>query len=164
MNLSRLKGDYIMNNIRNNTQTGRSMIEMLAVLMIMGILTIGVMAGFNQMLDKYNAGKMHTDMMSISSEVVNLYSWQRSYPAINMEELCENDIFPDGCTDDSKAINPFDGEYILSTSAENQTLTIQATGVDSEACKDLCLREWDNIYTAPNCNDCEKGTFSVTFN
>ena len=153
-----------MNNIRKNTQAGRSMIEMLAVLMIMGILTIGVMAGFNQMLDKYNAGKMHTDIMSISSEVVNLYAWQRSYPAINMQELCENDIFPDGCTDDNKALNPFDGTYKLTTSDTEQTLTIEADGVAPDACKDLCLREWDNLYTAPNCSDCDNGKFSVTFN
>ena len=158
-----------MNNIHNNNQTGRSMIEMLAVLMIMGILTVGVMAGFNQMISKYNASKMHADIHSIYSEVVNLYAWQRNFPpAFDSKELCENDIFPDGCTGDKKdeALNPFDGSYDL-TPNEDGTLTIEANNIDPDACKDLCLREWDNLYETdynPDCRGCDSGDFFVTFN
>ena len=40
-----------------STDTGRSMIEMLGVLAIMGVLSIGGIAGYNYALTKYKANE-----------------------------------------------------------------------------------------------------------
>ena len=153
-------------------QKGRSMVEMLAVLMIIGVLTVGALAGFRQTTEKYKTGKMHNDILSISSETVNLYSWMRGFPAegLSIAVLCNNEIFPDGCKKEGekvKANNPFGGEYTV-TPDVNQYLTITATNLPSTVCEDLTIREW--VYLAdvggenPKCTGSgDKKTFSVVF-
>ena len=146
------------------SQSGRSMIEMLAVLMIIGVLTISALAGINQVTRKFYIGKMHNDIHSISAEVVNLYAWQRSYPDSGTDGfqaiLCAEGIFPDGCDADDVAYNPFGGTYTVTTDVGNQTLTVEASGLPDSACEDLTIQEWLYLVGEPTCNN---GTFRVTF-
>ena len=142
--------------IQKEFQKGRSMVEMLAVIMIIGVLTVGALAGFTQAMQKFNVGKMHNDIQSISSEVVNLFAWQRSYPnddTFFQTEICNsvNNIFPDGCNNDGKGINPFGGIYTVTPNPTNQTLTISATGLPEEACEDLTIQEWAYVVGTPTC-------------
>jgi prepilin-type N-terminal cleavage/methylation domain-containing protein len=152
------------------SQSGRSMIEMLAVLMIIGVLSVGALAGLTQVNRKFNAVKMHNDMHSISAEVVNLYSWQRSYPDSNQAgfqaTLCREEVFPDGCDENNVAYNPFGGVYTVTTdtnvnSPTFQTLTITTDNLPESVCKDLEIQEWLYVIGEP---ECTTGTsFSVTF-
>ena len=152
--------------IQKEFQKGRSMVEMLAVIMIIGVLTVGALAGFTQAMQKFNVGKMHNDIQSISSEVVNLYAWQRGYPnsgeASFLATLCQEDIFPDGCDENGVAINPFGGTYTVTTNTTNQTLTIVADGLPEGACTDLEIQEWAYIVGTPSCSSDGK-TFTITF-
>ena len=155
---------------RKEFQKGRSMVEMLAVLMIIGVLTVGALAGFRQTTEKYKTGKIHNDILSISSETANLYSWMRGYPDINVAVLCNNDIFPDGCKNAGNNVvkpnNPFGGEYTVSADSD-QYLTITATDLPATVCEDLTIREW--VYLAdingnPKCTGSgDKKTFTVIF-
>ena len=148
--------------MKKNNQSGRSMIEMLAVVMIIGILTIGATAGLNQAMDKYRVGKMHTDIMSIDSELVNLYAWQRTYPTNpSMQTLCENEIFPDGCNNELQAKNPYGGNYTVTTTTDTNTKTIKATNLPEDVCEDLVAQEWGNYVV--NDPSCSSGTFTITF-
>ena len=143
--------------LRHN-QKGRSMVEMLAVIMIIGVLTVGALTGFNQTMEKYNVGKMHTDIQSISTEIANLNSWRRVYTedAVAMSLLCANDVFPDGCVqngEDVKAYNPFGGKYTvnLGTGSDDGLLIIKADDLPAGACEDLIIREWSYVAETPTC-------------
>ena len=159
-------------NYLRHTQTGRSMVEMLAVIMIIGVLTVGALTGFNQTMEKYNVGKMHTDIQSISTEVANLYSWQRGYPESGknnnfMSQLCSNEVFPDGCDANLNAYNPFGGKYTVT--AADGYLTIKADGLPAGACEDLVIREWSYVAEEPKCDPNSTAastiprTFTITF-
>ena len=146
------------------SQSGRSMIEMLAVLMIIGVLTIGALAGLTQVTRKFNTSKIHNDIHSISAEVVSLYAWQRGYPDSSasgfQNDLCREGIFPDGCDATATAYNPFGGKYTVTTDANNQTLTVKADGLPETVCEDLTIQEWSYVVGEPSCSGT---TFSVTF-
>ena len=145
------------------SQTGRSMIEMLAVLMIIGVLTISALAGFTQVTQKFNTTKMHNDIHSISAEVVNLYAWQRGYPnsssASFQNDLCENGVFPDGCDASNVAYNPFGGTYTVTTNTATQTLTVKADGLPESVCEELDIQEWSYLVA----KKCDGTAFTVEF-
>lgn len=151
-----------MNTITHNNQSGRSMIEMLAVLMIIGIITVTALAGLNQGMKKYYVSKMHTDIQSIAQDVANLYAWKRSYPtSISMSELCASDIFPDKCDSSSTAPNPFGGSYTVSAAKDSDNtpyLLISASSIPSDACEDLTLKEWTYVAKEAACSG---STFSI---
>ena len=46
-----------------NTQSGRSMVEMLGVLAIIGVLSIGAVAGYSKAMMKYKLNK-HAEQMN----------------------------------------------------------------------------------------------------
>ena len=148
-----------------NTQSGRSMIEMLAVIAIMGIIVVSATIGINQGMVKYNSSKLHTDMQSIADDVYNLYNWSRGYPGImGTAGLCREDVFPDGCNNDgTTANNPFGGTYTVETAdcpadedaevVENVTcLKITASGVPAEECALLVTNDWGTAIGAPTCS------------
>ncbi len=152
---------------KNHLQSGRSMIEMLAVIMIIGIISIGALAGFNQGMSKYRVGKMNTEIQAINSDTLGLFSWQRSYPdsttITNFQQLlCSNGVFPSGCKE-NVAYNPFGGTYTVSTNKANQTMTITATLIPTESCEDLIIQDWQYITDEPTCSNSSPATFTITF-
>lgn len=156
-----------MKHLKN--QMGRTMVEMLAVLAIIGVLTVGAIAGLNQAIDKYRIGKLHDDILSIDTGIVDLYSWQRRYPDSSspsfMYTLCSNNVFPDGCIGTSVAKNVYGGQYEITTTS--QTVTISATGLPADICLALASddMEWGE-FLAPGENNpvCNAGTFVIVFN
>ena len=145
--------------MKQNNQSGRSMIEMLAVLMIIGVLTVGAVTGLSQAVDKYKAEKIHSDVQYINQEVANLYSWMRNYPSVaDMNRFCNNDIFPDGCDGSNVGANPYGGQYAISF--DKGQMIIQVDGLPDEVCKDLTLREWSYVAETPSCSS---GTLTVKF-
>lgn len=143
-----------------NTQSGRSMIEMLAVIAIMGIIVVSATIGINQGMVKYNSSKLHTDMQSIADDVYNLYNWSRGYPDedrfMGTAGLCVEDVFPDGCNGGT-ANNPFGGTYTVATAPcpDDNALTcleITADNVPAEECALLVTNDWGTAIGAPTCS------------
>lgn len=68
--------------MRVNEQ-GRSMIEMLGVLAIVGVLSVGGIAGYSKAMAKFKTNKVIDQINTISTNVRTLYSSQRSYGGLN---------------------------------------------------------------------------------
>ena len=93
-------------------QKGRSMIEMLSVLVIITILTIGAMAGWRHTRQKMYVTETQNEIALIEQDISNLFNWSRGYPnstpANFMKTLCAEDVFPSGCTVTNEAYHPLD--------------------------------------------------------
>ena len=157
--------------LQRKNQSGRTMVEMLAVLAVIGVLTVGAIAGLSQAMDKYRLSKTHDDILSINQSIVDLYAWSRRYPdmsAAKMQEMCKNDVFPDGCISGSVAKNVYGGAYEIMTSSTDSVVTITLTNLPSNACTDLASDEmdWgeylvdDGEHKNPTCNN---GVFTIKF-
>ena len=154
-----------MKQLKN--QMGRTMVEMLAVLAIIGVLTVGAIAGLGQAIEKYRVGRTHDDILSIDSAIVDLYSWQRKYPdSLNMSTMCKNNVFPMGCVNDVTAKNIFGGEYEVTTTGGVQ-VNIRLTNVPGNICRDLLSDDMDwGEYLIPDEDNpaCEAdGSFVIKF-
>ena len=97
-----------------NRQTGRSMVEMLGILVIVAVATMGAVALWGQMRTKMRITQMQNELSVISKDVEKLYSWTRDYSLLNMTQLCDAGIFPRGCNEaETMGINAFGGSYTL---------------------------------------------------
>ena len=62
--LTKYKGANVPPNNRNIEENGRSMVEMLGVLAVIGVLSVGGIAGYSKAMQKYRINKMITEIAS----------------------------------------------------------------------------------------------------
>ena len=94
--------------ITHNEQ-GRTMLEMLGVIAIMGIIVYGAIAGINYGMSSYKINQTYTEVQNIVQGIQDLYSWSRGYPDGDamMTAACNNDIFSAECTDGNTVSSQF---------------------------------------------------------
>jgi len=70
--------------MRKNNQTGRSMVEMLGVLAIIGVLSVGAIAGYSKAMFKYKLNK-HTEQVSSILDYIHIHldEFKRNKKEIN---------------------------------------------------------------------------------
>lgn len=87
-----------MKNQLKHSESGRTMLEMLGVLGIMGIIMYGAIAGINYGMSTYKINQTYNEVQEAVRGIQDLYSWSRDYGRITLKDLCENDIFTNSCT------------------------------------------------------------------
>ncbi len=83
--------------MRKNNQTGRSMVEMLGVLAIIGVLSVGGIAGYSKAMFKY---KMNKTMDIVSHVITRLSQLDtinlgNDFNLYNQQEAIKYDVMPD---------------------------------------------------------------------
>ncbi len=70
--------------MRKNNQSGRSMVEMLGVLAIIGVLSVGAIAGYSKAMMKYKLNK-HTEQVSSILDYIHIHldEFKRNKKEIN---------------------------------------------------------------------------------
>ncbi|MBQ4472625.1 MAG: hypothetical protein II942_05250 [Alphaproteobacteria bacterium] len=73
-------------------ELGRTMLEMLGVLAIMGVIMYGAIAGIGFGVEMYQINAAYHQIEEISEGAFELYSWRRWYSPDMTTEICRNDI------------------------------------------------------------------------
>lgn len=74
-------------------ESGRTMLEMLGVLAIMGIITYGAIAGINYGMTSYKVNQTYNEVQDIVQGVQDLYSWSKGYDGTNLVSAAvKNDV------------------------------------------------------------------------
>jgi len=162
-----------MNNINNENgrsllaecgtdalQSGRSMIEMLGVLAIIGVLSVGGIAGYSKAMLKYRVNKTIEQITLIAGNVRSFFAPQRSYEGLgscnsdnsNCKLIKKAKLMPDEMWDDTaKQFKNVFGYYVQlytapkSTSGDKQAFKISYALTDNmEACIELVTYDWAN--------------------
>ena len=116
------------------TQSGRSMIEMLGVLAIVGVLSAGGIAGYSMAMQSYKTTSLIEKVNLIANRARTTY--KGTYTGItnttmqNSGKLSANDF-----------TNPFGGSITLASTAAAE-FTIAASSIPAEACVDLMTSDW----------------------
>ena len=74
---------FTMNNFEIKNQNGRSMIEMLGVLAIIGVLSVGGIAGYSKAMTKYRINKTIEQITLIAGNVRAFFAPQGNYDGLN---------------------------------------------------------------------------------
>lgn len=142
-----------------NSQTGRTMIEMIGVLAIIGIISIGALAGYTQAVLKYQITKTGDEILALSQSIYKTCKIFGSY-----EDCFEKDP-EDTILDrlqklgiETPASNPFGGVYAVESTITG--FRIQASGItELDGCEQLKIDAglWPNA-NAGDCDTMEGGT------
>ncbi len=135
-----------MKHIHSN-ESGRSMVEMLGVLAIVGVLSVGGIAGYSQAMSKFKVTKAMDQVQTIITNMRTLYASSRTYSALNAATANSVGILTSETYtgSGSKGINPFGGNiaFGIGTSfGANRSFTIQYTNLTPEACVKIATADW----------------------
>ncbi|MBQ8671668.1 MAG: hypothetical protein IJ525_04005 [Alphaproteobacteria bacterium] len=148
------------------TQSGRSMIEMLGVLAIIGVLSVGGIAGYSKAMQKYRINKTIEQITLIAGNIRAFFGPQKNYigvscscgggscphngcPVIKKAKILPDDMLT---VTDGKIMsitNPFGGWVSLrildkAKNGDNQAFEIALTDLPQEACIELLSQDWSN--------------------
>lgn len=143
-----------------NNELGRSMIEMIGVIAIGGVLSVGGATGYGTLINRHRINQSIEQISLISSKLSlngsegNDYRNLSNYAAYKYNAL-PKEIISDSCTSDACELrNPFSGSITISaanlgiiesgTSSDDQAYTIQYTGLSRKECASLATNNWGN--------------------
>ena len=139
-------------------ESGRSMIEMLGVLAIIGVLSVGGIAGYSKAMSKYRVNKTVDQISHIAANTRILFSSQTSYASLGANAAAAKDIidkaklFPQEMGSGGNYTNPFQGDVDImaagrftaaaDSSGDNKAFMLVYEGIPEEACVDLATLDW----------------------
>lgn len=135
-----------MNKVYKNEQSGRSMVEMLGVLAIIGVLSVGGIAGYSKAMAKFKTSKAMDQISMLVANIRTLYSGQRSYTGLtnataNSFGIVSSDM--SGGVDTAIITNAFGGTVTVAASAApGLSFSVQFQGMGREQCVALSTADW----------------------
>lgn len=153
-----------MNTMKTN-EAGRSMIEMLGVLAIIGVLSVGGIAGYSKAMNKFKTNKVADNVSMIVANIKTLYAQQKTYDGLTTANAITLGVVPDELvkTENSTKVlrNAYNGEVEIhtagSTTAANtgtgtaqdkKAFVIYFAGLSKEACITLATNDWGSSYSS----------------
>ncbi len=133
-------------------ENGRSMIEMLGVLAIIGVLSVGGIAGYSKAMQKYRINKAIEQITLMSQNIRIFFANQKNYTGLtnnneNGRKLIKKaKLVPDEVWNADGLVNPFGGEYeIAEDGYEGSIFDIRIRDLPEEACIELALIDWSSV-------------------
>lgn len=110
-----------MTILSKNDQKGRSMVEMLGVLAIIGVLSVGGISGYSKAMGKFKMTKAQDQMSMILMNVRTAFATSPSYEGLNNKNALDYGIVPSEMytagMEEGDLVNAFGGAaYIFSCS------------------------------------------------
>lgn len=141
--------------MRVNEQ-GRSMIEMLGVLAIVGVLSVGGIAGYSKAMNKFKTNKVGDQIQMISTNIRTLFSSQRTYAGLSNGMALKAGLIPgemyeaDSANDyssDYTITNAFGGKTFIevvdqSSAGDQMAFTIAVDQIPQSACVSIATTDW----------------------
>lgn len=150
----------MIRKIGTTEESGRSMVEMLGVLAIVGVLSIGGIAGYSKAMAKYKINKTLDQLSMLITNIRTTFGNQISYYGLSVENAIKYDIVGNDLTLGStkKLVNAYNGEVTItagnasggecsasgsgSGDAYCPTFTITYKGIEENACVTIASSDW----------------------
>ncbi len=141
-----------------SVQSGRSMIEMLGVLAIIGVLSVGGIAGYSKAMMKYRINKTIEQITLIAGNIHSFFAPQGNYEGLDNKKVIKKaKLVPDEMWNGENIENIFGGGFSMSKAVKNdndinngscpegycnKAFYIMLTGIPQEACVELVSQDW----------------------
>ena len=159
-----------MTMIKTN-ESGRSMIEMLGVLAIIGVLSVGGIAGYSKAMNKFKTNKVADNVSMLVANIKTMYAQQSSYKDLTKGYAVDLGVVPDelvasktagasGAASTVTLTNAYNGSVDInasnsvgattssSSTGDSLAFTIVFNGLSKEACITLATNDWGSGYSS----------------
>lgn len=135
-------------------ENGRSMVEMLGVLAIIGVLSVGGIAGYSKAMNKYKINKTTDQVSMLVANIRTLFSSQGNYKDLTNAQAIKFGVVPNdmyapksGSAEITEIKNAFNGQVYIAASGgraagDNEAFVIVYSGLTSEACITIATGDW----------------------
>ena len=128
-----------------NNQNGRSMVEMLGVLAIIGVLSAGGLAGYSKAMFKHKLNNTMEQITMLVTNIRTMYGTQKSYAGLDTSKARELGAMPASIGADNK--NPFKGTVTVGAAqarkgVDNSGFTVTYTNLPKDACIALATADF----------------------
>lgn len=137
-----------MRKFMNSEQSGRSMVEMLGVLAIIGVLSVGGISGYSKAMAKFKLSKAMDQMSLLVANIRTAYSSMPTYTGLTTATsrdygLASRDMYS---PKSGELVNAYGGS-VLVASVENNSIpgtafAVVYNGLDRDACISLATADW----------------------
>lgn len=140
-----------MKNFNRAQESGRSMIEMLGVLAIIGVLSVGGISGYSKAMAKY---KINQCLDQISNLIINIRSTfanQTDFTGATTANVIALGIATGDMLNaqGNALVNPFNGAInVQPTAAGATSFQISYAGLDTSACQNIALADWGSAASS----------------
>ena len=144
--------------MKHVNDSGRSMVEMLGVLAIIGVLSVGGIAGYSKAMNKYKINKTTDQVSMLVANIRTLFSSQGNYTGLSNGAAIRFGVVPnDMYSASSKGTyasnydikNAFNGSVTITADAARSGQTsvkdafiIEYNGMSEEACITVATGDW----------------------
>ncbi|MBQ8671776.1 MAG: hypothetical protein IJ525_04560 [Alphaproteobacteria bacterium] len=135
-----------------SVQSGRSMIEMLGVLAIIGVLSVGGIAGYSKAMQKYRINKAIEQITLIAGNVRTFFASQGNYEGVNDDKVIKKaKLVPDEMWDGNNIRNVFGDTVLLHSTGKFKRGDAKAFVIEyvtptdnEEVCIELFTHDWSD--------------------
>ncbi len=133
------------------TQSGRTMIETIAVLSIIGALITSITIFVYSMYDKYKSSTVISQIRDLRKAINNRYAAIGVYTGLNSKILIDERLAPSQMVHGQKLIHVYEGEVTLSvsnTGGKGRSYKISFPALPQKNCVELATINWEVDNTA----------------
>ena len=137
-----------MTMLKSNDQSGRSMVEMLGVLAIIGVLSVGGISGYSKAMAKFKLIKAQDQITMLLMNIRAAYATSPTYSGLGAQAAADYNLAPsemiaEGSSGTTKLYGAFGGEVKVEANTTTPTyFHIQITNLGKEACRSLATSDW----------------------
>ena len=133
--------------MKHTHEAGRSMIEMLGVLAIIGVLSVGGIAGYSQAMSKYKVSKTTDQIQTMVTNIRTLFAGQRTYKGLETATtaytmgIYTDETYPGS---GSTGSNAYGGSIVITAfpAAAPHYFAITYNGLPQDACTRMTMADW----------------------
>lgn len=133
-----------------NNDIGRSLMEMMGVIAVIGALTIGALNGFQKGMGKLKVKKVKDQIADISTSIRTLYMQHETYEGLNNQSAVNMQVLPLDMGTGEHLLSPFRGNVTIGTGKvleEEPANSAKAfyliyDKINRESCIELASADW----------------------
>ncbi|MCQ2735302.1 MAG: hypothetical protein MJ212_05085 [Alphaproteobacteria bacterium] len=130
--------------------SGRSMVEMMGVLAIASVLSIGGLAGYTKMMNQYKINKSIEQISNMAAKISTIGSQSSSYEGLSNQSAVKFNAVPSEAVigNGTSLENAFGGAIVISSAplfsdgTDTLAYTITYTGLPEDVCIALGSHDW----------------------
>ncbi|MBQ8671301.1 MAG: hypothetical protein IJ525_02140 [Alphaproteobacteria bacterium] len=149
MKRSEIKNNDSLSLKGRGIQSGRSMIEMLGVLAIIGVLSVGGIAGYSKAMTKYRINKTIEQITLIAGNVRTFFAPQGNYAGLDSSSdtgkaiIKKAKLVPDEMWEGERIVGSLGHVNLMKFT--NKYFQIDINVVDEEECIELATKDWSSV-------------------